>query len=89
MKNADKPAMPVEIQASNDGIVRGVQTTEFSGFEIGLTKREYFAAMAMQSIVKIKGVGTYDLSRNYEGVCNDIAQASIRVADELLKQLES
>ena len=53
--------------------------TIYSG---GLTKREYFAAMAMQGIcanptTDIKPYGTA------------IAKVSIEIADELIKQLES
>lgn len=46
----------------------------------GLTKREYFAAMAMQGIL------AYPHTSNNRG---DIATESVIIADELLKALES
>lgn len=49
----------------------------------GLTKREYFAAMAMQGYCGGEYIGQ-------SGVPHDaIAKWSIEMADELLKQLES
>jgi hypothetical protein len=50
-----------------------------------LTKREYFAAIAMQGIISaciVEGVGP-----QYEE--ETVAQNAIKIADELLKQLES
>lgn len=47
----------------------------------GLTKREYFAGLAMQSIA------TIDLGQNYM-FASEIAKRSVILADELLKQLE-
>lgn len=46
----------------------------------GLTKREYFAAMAMQGIV-----GRNDYSPRDEGKW--IVEISVEIADKLLKQL--
>lgn len=43
---------------------------------LGLTKREYFAGLAMQ--------GAFDGEHSYE----DIAELSVAVADALLKELE-
>ena len=45
----------------------------------GLTKREYFAAMAMQGLMA---------KLNETDTPKEIAQVSIILADELLKQLE-
>lgn len=43
----------------------------------GLTKREYFAAMAMQGMASVIGPGSLE----------DIAKSSVRYADALLKEL--
>jgi hypothetical protein len=52
----------------------------------GLTKREYFAAMAMQGICA-SGLEKYLVNDGY--VCaNPLTEDAIRIADELLKQLE-
>lgn len=49
----------------------------------GLTKREYFAAMAMQAIIQIRGVGSYKLAKD-----EDIASDAITLADAMLTHLE-
>ena len=63
MKNSDKPAYP---------FIDPEFTAE------GLTKREYFAAMAMQGMV----------SNDFRGTTSQFAKIAIELADELLKQLE-
>jgi len=65
MNNADMPAMPVE------------DTIDY--FQ-GLTKREYFAGLAMNRI----------LAKDERGVMSPeiTAQASVRMADALLAELE-
>lgn len=74
--NANEPAFPQERE-------EGINT-------IGLTKRDYFAAMAMQGLVANKSV--------YETACfgsteslsagQIIAPAALRIADALLAELE-
>lgn len=49
MKNADKPAMPVET-----GKLYEMTTSDADGYSAaaaGLTKREHFAALAMQGLI--------------------------------------
>ena len=71
IKNADMPAMPLtDEQVDNFG---SISSSEFCG----LTKREQFAAMAMQGL---------KLSDYHNA--KDMASDAIMVADELLKQLE-
>lgn len=66
MKNSDYSAFPLNENAPHDGI--------------GLTKREYFAGLAMRGILT---------STTDEPNFDVIAKWSIEQADELLKQLES
>lgn len=71
MKNADVPAMPI----TND-------TESMDGaYLVGLTKREYFAGLAMNRI----------LAKDERGVMSPeiTAQASVRMADALLAELEN
>lgn len=70
-KNADLPAMPIDI----DG--RGQFAPET---HLGLTKREYFAGLAMQSL----GASADEYSRFYE-----MAADAVAMADALLAELES
>ena len=66
MKNSKKPAYPVN---END-------LTEL----LGLTKREYFAAMAMTAFIVPSYSDTNDI--------NFIAKRSVEMADALLTELE-
>lgn len=54
--------------------------TDLTTFHYGLTKREYFAGLAMQGLL---GSG-----RRYTDMPKQIAEAAVKQADELLKQLE-
>lgn len=66
--NANQPAFPIHDFVNGNG---DVQTGS-----IGLTKREYFAAMAMQGI----------LSSNLEWI--NVAVSSVDFADALISELE-
>ena len=70
MNNADMPAMPIGEQ------IDGVNMNPICN---GLTKREHFAAVAMQGLL---GDHTID------GSLESIANTSVRFADALLKELE-
>lgn len=50
MDNKNLPAFPVECSYRENGEIKGVQTGDTTGFETGLTKREYFAATAPDNI---------------------------------------
>ena len=51
----------------------------------GLTKREYFAAMAMQGL--LASMAEKAARGNWGTEVNELANASVKIADELLKQL--
>ena len=73
MDNGDMPAMPAKIMEQVSS--RHSMQTEATG----LTKREHFAAMAMQGLITLKGSGCMD---------KDItAIQCVRMADALLKEL--
>ncbi len=75
MSNANMPAMPQSVSRSDDGAV--ISSCDFVGCE-GLTKREYFAGLAMQGA----------MSRQGSHLFCDIADESVRAADALLKRLD-
>lgn len=81
MKNADKPAYPVECRFGESGPISGVRTGEHTGFMPGLTKREMMAIAAMQGICS----NPTSIDIGYQR----IAIESVLAADELLKALES
>ena len=70
MKNADLPAMPIDI----DG--RGQFAPET---HLGLTKREYFAGLAMQAILS---------ADDCTNIIDEIVNGAVGMADALLAELE-
>ena len=87
MKNADKPINPsISIKISD---------TEFFEYNLpnkerqysGLTKREYFAGLAMQGMLANPN-GVMTESGMWWHSPEEFARLSIICADELLKQLE-
>lgn len=46
----NEPAYPCEVYYREDGTFEGIQTGSKSGIHIGLTKLEYFTAVALQGI---------------------------------------
>jgi|GEM_PF-2747652 len=54
--------------------------------EAGLTKREYFAAMAMQGIIASNTVDT-TINGYIQGGCVDVATAALYCADALINAL--
>ena len=82
MKNADKPINPI-VQEENIG--QGGKILMCT--EYGLTKREYFAGLAMQGLLaNCNGGMTSGGSRTFSP--NGISELALLHADELLKQLE-
>jgi hypothetical protein len=87
MKTKNTPAFPVEISLDENGNIRGAQTSNYSGFEMGLSKREYFTAKAMQGLLsnpewmKVYGKEKYLMKADI------VAEVSARMADECLKIL--
>lgn len=64
MKNPDKPSIPTKVQGTR---------------YYGLSKREYFAAMAMQGLLANSSVVIKE---------SNIAQGAVMLADQLLNELE-
>lgn len=81
MKNSDMPAMPCSQTASRDR--EEMLPYQFGNDDFvvpGLTKREHFAAMAMQGLCAdptLVGATTGDLARG-----------AVKAADALLEELE-
>lgn len=83
MNNGDMPAMPHNrIMPSDVGIN---DVSEFAKYSAGLTKREYFAGLAMQGLLS---------DYRYFESCKDavpsehFASQAVAVADALLAELE-
>ena len=80
MKNSDKPINPIvqEENIGQDGKI--LMCTEY-----GLTKREYFAGLALQGIIAGRKDELYKIK---DETIKIYVELSIKSADELLKQLE-
>lgn len=79
MENKDKPAFPI----SGDQLS---ENDELFNSDFGLTKREHFAAMAMQGLL---AANSPCLHGNVEmPVASEIANWSVLMADALLIKLE-
>lgn len=77
MKNSNKPIAPTHYMDQESG------TGELYCDEIGLTKREHFAALAMQGL--LSGGYAIDDARNR---ANDVSSEAVSIADALLLELE-
>lgn len=87
MKAKQTPAFPVEVSTDENGKLRGSSTSKYSGYEMGLTKQEYFTAKAMQALLS-----NPEWMKEYKGdkylmQKETVARISISMADEVLKQL--
>ena len=87
MKNADKPIYPLKgaddifFNEKEESYIKEVKPL------IGLTKREYFAGLAMQGLIS-----SFTEKASYGGWGTEIEETikcAINYADELLKQLET
>lgn len=90
MKNADRPMNPVEVSGDGEGNIQGMQTGNYSGWETGLTKREYFAGLAMQALISNPNIKRPVSSHIDDGKeSSDFSKVAIEYADSLLKELET
>ncbi|QDP86044.1 hypothetical protein FNJ88_10990 [Chryseobacterium sp. SNU WT5] len=78
MKNADKPINPMSASfaGADNELKIEYQNDNFSQQMGGLTKREYFAGLAMQGLINNVNSPTF------------IAQKAVELADKLLQKLE-
>ncbi len=91
MKNSEQPITPCMMQQVGETTFRANRYNdpkEYNRPMIGLTKREHFAAMAMQGLLS-----NPDWMNEHEGqkyIMQDsvISEVAIKIADALLKELE-
>lgn len=87
MKNSDKPINPIWMTQNGDDSYIPLKEGQKTGFEklfTGLSKREYFAAMAMQGLLSSRGLQeALNLDKQK---WEDFA---IEMADRLLTSLET
>ena len=89
MKTQNKPAFPVEVSIDENGNVRGSQTSIFSGYEMGLTKREYFASKAMQGLLSNPEWMKEYKGEKYLMQSDIVADIAIKTADNILAKLSN
>ena len=82
MNNGDKPAFANDVDFQELGIISGNDHNigDLLDFRSGMTKREYFAAMAMQ--------GIHASDTKNELSTKNIAQWAVHSSDALLAALE-
>lgn len=84
-KNEGGPAFPVECNWSEDAPIQGVQTGNSSGFAMGLSIRDYFAAKVMATLLNGAVMPTKeDRDVGFKMVAED----SYDAADAMLKARE-
>lgn len=89
MKTKNTPAFPVEVSMDDNGNLRGSQTSNFSGYEMGLTKREYFAAKAMQGILSNPEWMKEYKGEKYLMKSDIVAEVALKTADNILSKLSN
>lgn len=88
--NDGGPAFPVECSYNGEGKIVGSQTGVASGWEIGMTLRDYFAAQALNGALARTTLPEYELAalfgRNRTGIRREeiIAADAYRIADAML-----
>lgn len=90
MKNKDRPINPAFTVKSKEGDVElspeeAVARGRYDHGNIGLTKREYFAGLAMQSMA---GIECSESDSHMIDIAERIAKRAVKFADELLEALE-
>ena len=81
MKNSDQPAFPIS-EEETDRIDTGVC------IYTGVTKREYFAAMAMQGLCSNARIADIATGKMGKSVALEIAIKAENIADTVLRHLE-
>ncbi|AZA49781.1 hypothetical protein EG346_17045 [Chryseobacterium carnipullorum] len=84
MKNANKPIAPLNAQFGGlDNELKTEYQSEYSLYQMsGLSKREYFAGLAMQGLCANSIPGSHHNTKN-------LIEEAVQYADELLKQLDN
>ena len=82
-------AFPVEVSTDKNGNLRGSQTSNFSGYEMGLTKLEYFTAKAMQGLLSNPEWMKVYQKEKYLMQSEIVAEVSLNMAYQVLKKISS
>lgn len=82
-------AFPVEVSTDENGNLRGSQTSNFSGYEMGLTKLEYFTAKAMQGLLSNPEWMKVYQKEKYLMQSEIVAEVSLNMACQVLKKISS
>ncbi len=82
-------AFPVEVSTDENGNLRGSQTSNFSGYEMGLTKLEYFTAKAMQGLLSNPEWMKVYQKEKYLMQSEIVAEVSLNMAYQVLKKISS
>ena len=89
MKNSEKPINAIFNEYGKISHQSTLENNSPSQCLQGLTKRECFAAMAMQGLLSNPLISDIFTTDNGVPLHKSVAENSIQYADELLKQLEN
>ena len=82
-------AFPVEVSTDENGNLRGSKTSNFSGYEMGLTKLEYFTAKAMQGLLSNPEWMKVYQKEKYLMHAEIVADVSLSMAYHVLNKISS
>jgi len=89
MKNSDMPAMPLTGEAYQDFAgYDGTRRTSYNPECQGLTKREYFAALALNGLMSDPRAAIESLPHGRE-LAEWVAEQALYASDALLEKLDS
>ena len=92
MKNENQPIHPTWMTQNGEQSYTALKEGQKTGYEKhfgGLTKREYFAGLAMQGILANPFYAEHLKSNIYIPAEDSVAEFAVKMADELLKQLDT
>lgn len=84
MTEANDSAMP---SITTEIIDLGIVEQEQKNFHLGLSKREYIAALAMEGMVAHRGISKQPLAYHTDDQIKWISEFSVQLADALIKEL--
>lgn len=87
MENKDQPINPTPVAGGDESVVSALDASNVKRFHQGLTKREYFAGLAMQGLLSVYDQNEQNpIVPNYDNVIF-MAELSVKAADALLSAL--
>jgi hypothetical protein len=78
------PAFPVEC-TDCDGEMRGKKTGTYTGWHVGMTTRDFFAAHAVSGVLHMVATGQHELGVVRPTGAAGIARSAYEIADAMIR----